>query len=54
MNCIHICNYLCDLVKEFDKQYKKKQEKGIIDYNDQEHYALEILQHGVAEELKEI
>ena len=47
--------YLCDLVKEFDKQYKKqKQEKGIIDYNDQEHYALEILQHeSVAEELKE-
>jgi ATP-dependent helicase/nuclease subunit A len=36
--------YLCDLVCDFEKLYKeKKNEKGIVDFNDLEHYALEIL-----------
>ncbi|NLC43360.1 MAG: helicase-exonuclease AddAB subunit AddA, partial [Clostridiales bacterium] len=45
---------LCDLVLEFDRQFGvKKQEKGIIDFNDLEHFALDILQHEqVAEELQ--
>jgi ATP-dependent helicase/nuclease subunit A len=34
------------LVREFDKIYKeKKQKKGLIDFNDIEHYALDILAH---------
>ncbi len=46
---------LCDLVLEFDRQFGvKKQEKGIIDFNDLEHFALDILQHDqVAEELQD-
>ncbi len=46
---------LCELVLEFDLRFKaKKQEKGIIDFNDLEHYALDILQHEqVAEELQD-
>ncbi len=36
--------YLYQMVKRFDELYKeKKREKGLIDFNDIEHYALEIL-----------
>lgn len=36
--------YLCRLVEEFDLIYKeKKQSKGLIDFNDIEHYALAVL-----------
>lgn len=36
--------YLCFLVEEFDRIYKgKKRDRGLIDFNDIEHYALEIL-----------
>lgn len=36
--------YLCFLVEEFDRIYKeKKQNKGLIDFNDIEHYALAVL-----------
>ena len=47
--------YLCELVLRFGTLFgKKKQEKGMIDFNDLEHYALDILQHEqVAEELQE-
>lgn len=39
-----LIKYLCDLVKEFHKIYKeKKREKGIIDFNDLEHFSLNIL-----------
>lgn len=46
---------LCDLVLEFHRQFAaKKQEKGIIDFNDLEHYALDILKNEqVAEELQD-
>lgn len=38
--------YLCRLVEGFDGIYKdKKKKKGLIDFNDIEHYALEILSH---------
>lgn len=38
--------YLCDLVEEFDRIYKeKKQNKGLIDFSDIEHYALAVLSH---------
>lgn len=38
--------YLEKLLLEFDKQFRQaKQEKNIIDFNDIEHYALEILEH---------
>ena len=45
---------LCDLVFRFDREYKRqKQERGIIDFNDLEHYALDILKNEeVAEELR--
>ncbi len=37
---------LLEMVRRFDTIYKmKKQEKGLIDFNDIEHYALEILRH---------
>lgn len=37
-------NTLCSLVKEFDELYRKRKEKkGVIDFSDIEHYALEIL-----------
>lgn len=36
--------YLCYLVEEFDRIYKeKKQNKGLIDFSDIEHYALAVL-----------
>ncbi len=36
--------YLCTLVEEFDKLYKeRKQNKGLIDFSDIEHYALAVL-----------
>ncbi len=36
--------YLCYLVEEFDRFYKeKKQNKGLIDFSDIEHYALAVL-----------
>jgi ATP-dependent helicase/nuclease subunit A len=36
--------YLCFLVEEFDRLYKeKKRGKGLIDFNDIEHYALAVL-----------
>jgi ATP-dependent helicase/nuclease subunit A len=46
--------YLCDLVFKFDREYRRqKQERGIIDFNDLEHYALDILKNEeVAEELR--
>lgn len=38
--------YLCQLVKGFHRMYKEhKEEKGLIDFNDIEHYALTILSH---------
>lgn len=38
--------YLCGLVRELDVRYKeKKKAKGLIDFNDLEHYCLEILGH---------
>lgn len=38
--------YLTILVEDFSKRYtEKKLEKGIVDFNDLEHYALEILEH---------
>lgn len=38
--------YLEKLLLEFDKRFRQaKQEKNIIDFNDIEHYALEILEH---------
>lgn len=47
--------YLCDLVSRFDREYRRqKQERGIIDFNDLEHYALDILKNKeVAEELRD-
>jgi ATP-dependent helicase/nuclease subunit A len=46
--------YLCDLVLQFDREYKQqKHERGLIDFNDLEHYALDILQdEDVAAELR--
>lgn len=36
--------YLCGLVEEFDSLYKeRKRKKGLIDFNDIEHYALAVL-----------
>lgn len=36
--------YLCCLVEEFDRIYReKKQNRGLIDFNDIEHYALNVL-----------
>lgn len=36
--------YLCFLVEEFDRIYReKKRNKGLIDFNDIEHYALDVL-----------
>lgn len=36
--------YLCTLVEEFDRIYKEKKEnKGLIDFSDIEHYALDVL-----------
>ena len=38
--------YLEELIKEFDQAFRRaKQEKKLIDFNDIEHYALEILEH---------
>lgn len=47
--------YLCELVFRFDKEFRRqKQERGIVDFNDLEHYTLEILQHAeVAQELQQ-
>ena len=47
--------YLCRLVIQFDDEYRQlKQERGILDFNDLEHYTLEILQHEeVARELQQ-
>ena len=46
--------YLSILVEDFSKRYtEKKLEKGIVDFNDLEHYALEILEHeDVARDLR--
>ncbi|HHT64692.1 MAG: helicase-exonuclease AddAB subunit AddA [Caldicoprobacterales bacterium] len=46
---------LSNLVFKFDEEFRRqKQEKGIVDFNDLEHYTLEILQHEqVAQELKQ-
>ena len=39
-----IISCLCSMVLDFEKRYKaKKQEKGIVDFNDLEHYCLAIL-----------
>lgn len=48
-------HYLYHLVLEFDLEFKlQKQERGIIDFNDLEHYTLDILQHEeVAKELQQ-
>ncbi len=36
--------FLCRLVEEFDRIYReKKRSRGLIDFNDIEHYALELL-----------
>ena len=41
----HAC-YLEKLIKEFDRRFREaKREKNLIDFNDIEHYALEILEH---------
>lgn len=41
-----MANILSCLVKEFDQYYsEKKRKKGVIDFNDIEHYALDILEH---------
>jgi ATP-dependent helicase/nuclease subunit A len=47
--------YLGELVFKFDSEFKKqKQEKGILDFNDLEHYTLKILEHSrAADELKQ-
>ena len=43
--------YLCYLVEEFDRIYReKKQGKGLLDFNDIEHYALEVLSREEAAE----
>ncbi len=43
--------YLCELVLKFSALYRqKKNEKNILDFNDLEHYALEILQDKAAAE----
>lgn len=49
-----VMNCLYELVKSFGERYKeKKLEKGILDFNDLEHYALEALEHEeVREELR--
>lgn len=47
--------YLANLVEDFNRAYKeKKEEKGLIDFSDIEHYALEILNDSkVAKEYQE-
>ncbi|MDD2189953.1 MAG: helicase-exonuclease AddAB subunit AddA [Eubacteriales bacterium] len=41
--------YLCYIVEEFDRLYKeKKQNRGLIDFNDIEHYALAVLSNEAA------
>ncbi|KUG03978.1 atp-dependent nuclease, subunit a [hydrocarbon metagenome] len=45
LNSIHpFMEYLCDLILKFSALYRhKKNERNILDFNDLEHYALEIL-----------
>ncbi|MGB3367324.1 MAG: helicase-exonuclease AddAB subunit AddA [Acidaminobacteraceae bacterium] len=39
-----LMNYLCTLVEKFTMKYRKeKTKKGILDFNDLEHYAIELL-----------
>ncbi len=52
LNAIYtFMQYLCDLVLKFTALYRqKKNEKNILDFNDLEHYALEILKDTAAAE----
>ncbi|QUH25645.1 helicase-exonuclease AddAB subunit AddA [Serpentinicella alkaliphila] len=45
-NSYPLMNYLCSLINNFINLYsEKKLEKGIVDFNDLEHYALRILEN---------
>lgn len=54
-NVYPLMQYLCSLVNDFTLTYMdKKSEKGIVDFNDLEHYTLKVLEHdNVAKEYRD-